>query len=63
MATKDTATTPGLPSEDVVKLYRETLLRDRVPAAPGTAEERVQRAKAAMSGLRLGGPVTPSHYR
>lgn len=46
-----------------VERYRDAVAALRQPPAPGRTEERVERARAAMSGLRLGVPVTPSLYR
>jgi hypothetical protein len=63
MATKAADTDGRLPDDETVRRYREALLDGRAPAAHGSAEERVSRAREAMSGLRLGVPVTPSLYR
>lgn len=54
---------PVLADAAGLKRYRDAVDELRRPPDEGSTEERVERARAAMSGLRLGAPLTPSHYR
>jgi hypothetical protein len=66
MATKATRPEDLLPSlADTATLerYRKAVEALRRDPEDGSTEERVERARAAMAGLRLGAPLAPSHYR
>lgn len=66
MATKATRgedLLPALADTAALERYRKAVEALRQDPEDGSTEERVERARAAMSGLRFGAPLTPSHYR
>jgi hypothetical protein len=66
MATKATRgehLLPALADAAALERYRKAVEALRRAPDDGSTEERVERARAAMSGLRFGAPLTPSHYR
>ena len=66
MATKATRVEdllPTLADTAALERYRKAVEALRQGPDDGSTEERVERARAAMSGLRFGAPLTPSHYR
>jgi len=62
-ATRGEDLLPALADAAALERYRKAVEELRRSPDDGSTEERVERARAAMSGLRFGAPLTPSHYR
>lgn len=54
---------PSLADTAALERYLEAVEALRWDPEDGSTEERVERARAAMTDLRLGAPLAPSHYR
>lgn len=54
---------PVLADTVALQRYRKAVEELRRAPDDGSTEERVEPARAAMSGLRFGASLTPSHYR
>ena len=62
-ATRGEELLPALADTAALERYRKAVEALRQDPEDGSTEERVERARAAMAGLRFGAPLTPSHYR
>ena len=54
---------PALADAAALERYRTAVEALRRAPDDGSTEERVERARAAMSGLRFGAPLMAAHYR
>jgi hypothetical protein len=54
---------PVLADTAALQRFRKAVETLRRAPDDGSIDERVERARAAMSGLRFGASLTPSHYR
>ena len=54
---------PALPDAPALERYRDAVEGLRHEADAGPVGERVERAREAMTGLGLGVPLDPTHYR
>lgn len=62
-ATRGEDLLPALADAAALERYRKAVEALRQAPDDGSTEERLKRARAAMSGLRFGAPLSPSHYR